>query len=1378
MKKTLLLLIVFLMLGLLGCASNNALILYQQGQKAFEDKKYVEAYEFFKQSLKNYQSFNVTEGIAANHVMMGDIQRTLGTYYEALKSYENAFKIYKEINNAEGIASSLTRIGITHQSLKKYDLALDYYNEALKIYRELSIPQYIKTSLNQINEVYRDIDRDKAFKLYQQVPEIFVQLGHSGTINSIAVSPNGKYLLTESRDDKTLKLWEVESGREIRTFYYHPEDVQLLSLAKVLFSPDGNYALSMPNSKTIKVWDIRTGREYKTFKDEKKYFLSAFFSPNGKSIWAIGLITKKWDIETEKENSLHGLSSFEYSPDGKVMVSIKFFKEVVLSKYHNGKSTIIPIDNSDQIQSVKFSPDGRYVLAKILKSQDFKIWDVETAREMRRFKNVSDNDKTVLFTPDGKWMLAATVDGAVKLWDVKTGELFENYKIHSDKINTIVFSPDGDYVLTGSKDKTLKLWELQTGKELKTFRTQEVHFATFLSHGKQILSEGLGGVQLWDIATGRELKRFQGNTSLALSVVFSPDGKRALASGSPKNVIWNLEAGSLERELKRYESASLSIVASNDNKYALFTNNVAHGFHKDEFMNTSHIDNLWNKIVEDGYSVLPIGSKGASIEQLNELLNNPQFCDLSLKKNKHLSLPEYVMKQIGKIKELRKKDISALYSSEQGQIRRLNRTLLEIAYPEICPKMQRVEMVNISTGERTKIFAPDIEGGFIEQVIFSPDNNYALLGIFHAEPKGANKVMSLLEISTGKEIKAFYDDNGGSIAFSPDGKYVVSGGGKSLKKWGIKTGEKVSSFVDSENIRSVSFSPDSRYILGGTSENIIKLWDSQTGEIIRTFTGHNGNVWSISFSHDGRHFLSGSWEQYVKLWDFETGKDIKTFKGHSGKVWSVAFSPDGKYVLSGSEDGTTRLWDIAGKEILKLVIFKDGEWIVITPEGYYNSSLNGHKYLNIRMGNKVYGIDQFYDVFYRPDIVAAKLKGEDINSLITLTIYDAIKNPPPAVEITSMPKDTSQPKVKVCYQAKSTGGGIGEVRVFHNGKLVHSDGFYKDIAKSGSPKQLAALSGKAIYAEMRGIKITAKGEISPIESKSKGEAYEDCKEIDAVPGENEVSITAFNSHNTVQSYMKTVSFNANIKGEEPHLYMLLVGIDRYKDSRINLKYATKDATDIKEKIFKQSATLYKPENIHFEMIIDKDATKGNIINRINAISNKIKPVDSFILFVAGHGVLLQNQYYMLTHDFNDMLDNSALISSNEIVDISKKIKSLSQLFIFDTCHAGGVDYIVSGLYDARMSVLAKKMGLHIYASANSVQEALDGYKGNGLFTYSLLDGLSNNKSADKNNDSKISLIELGEYSKAKTAEISKSIGYVQTPLIINFGKDNPAYQLR
>ena len=83
-----------------------------------------------------------------------------------------------------------------------------------------------------------------------------------------------------------------------------------------------------------------------------------------------------------------------------------------------------------------------------------------------------------------------------------------------------------------------------------------------------------------------------------------------------------------------------------------------------------------------------------------------------------------------------------------------------------------------------------------------------------------------------------------------------------------------------------------------------------------------------------------------------------------GWVNSVSFSPDDKYIISGSFDGTTRYWSIAdGKEIARFIGFNDGEWIVITPEGYYSSSQNGHKHLSVRMGNSIYGIDQFYDVF-------------------------------------------------------------------------------------------------------------------------------------------------------------------------------------------------------------------------------------------------------------------------------------------------------------------------------------------------------------------------------------------------------------------------------
>jgi uncharacterized caspase-like protein len=325
---------------------------------------------------------------------------------------------------------------------------------------------------------------------------------------------------------------------------------------------------------------------------------------------------------------------------------------------------------------------------------------------------------------------------------------------------------------------------------------------------------------------------------------------------------------------------------------------------------------------------------------------------------------------------------------------------------------------------------------------------------------------------------------------------------------------------------------------------------------------------------------------------------------------------------------------------------------------------------------------------------------------------------------------------------------------------------------------LAAVTSEKIYSEMRGVVLKGASAAAPIISRKKTDQIEECKVIDITGGENEINLTAFNESNTIQGPLRAIRFNTGIKVEEPHLYILAVGINEYLDRGIDLKYAARDADDFIRKISDQSSTLYNQENVHSILLRNREATKGAIFGAVQDISKKAKPQDSFIFFAAGHGILQQNQYYMLTHDFRGEVRDADIISSNEIVEISKKIKSLSQLYVFDTCHAGGVDYIVSGLYDARMSVLARKMGLHIYASASGRQAAIDGYMGNGLFTHTLLDGLNNNRNADKNKDGSVSIVGLGEYSKKMTTDISKEIGHEQTPLIINFGKDKPLYKLQ
>lgn len=746
----------------------------------------------------------------------------------------------------------------------------------------------------------------------------------------------------------------------------------------------------------------------------------------------------------------------------------------------------------------------------------------------------------------------------------------------------------------------------------------------------------------------------------------------------------------------------------------------------------------------------------------------------------------------------------------------------------------KAELWDVETGKAIRSFKGQTKDDLIDSVAFSPDGRSVLTG-------GSDKIIRLWDVASGKEIRAFTGHKAwvSSVGFSADGRHVVSGGWDgAIKRWDVSTATEIGPLKENkpasehqpsgENVRSadrrgrggasrtapvapakvdmppapvvrtaekmawniesfkhristVIFSPDGKYVLSGSWDHAIRLWDAASGQKIKTFAGHTGRINALAFSADGRRILSAARDNLVKIWDVATGQELRTLAGHTGEVRSVAFSDKPHGVISGGADGTIRFWNgNTGEEVIKFVGLNDGEWIVITRDGYYNSSPNGHKRLNILVHTKVYGIDQFYDLFYRPDIVTSKLRGEDVSGLVTLTLDEAIKAPPPRVQFRALPQDASSPMLKICYRIQSTGGGIGEVRLFQNGKLIKSDGFYREMVRTENTAhlQLASLDSRAVYQDMRSVVVREKAPSGASQLKPKGSLVEECVDVEPAAGENEFSLTAFNASNTVQSFLETARVVSSRQQEEPRLFILSVGIDRYRDASINLKYAAKDAADFSALLAEKARTLYRPENIHLVGLVNEQADKQSILSAIDHLSKKIKHGDGFIFFDASHGLLLQGQYYIVTHGFDGKLDSAAsLISSNEIVEMSKRIKSLSQLYIFDTCHAGGVDTIVSGLYDARMSVLAKKMGLHVFASAGSLQTAMDGFMENGLYTHTLLQGLKNGKDVDREKDGAVTVMKLGRYSKGKTTEISTRLGHPQTPFIINFGKDSPLFRV-
>jgi WD40 repeat protein len=200
-------------------------------------------------------------------------------------------------------------------------------------------------------------------------------------------------------------------------------------------------------------------------------------------------------------------------------------------------------------------------------------------------------------------------------------------------------------------------------------------------------------------------------------------------------------------------------------------------------------------------------------------------------------------------------------------------------------------------------------------VAFSPDGKHIVSGSW-------DKTLKVWDAKSGHETLSLQGHTSAvlSVAFSPDGKQVVSGGDdKSLRVWDTRSGQlTVCLQGHMDRVTCVAFSADGKRLASGSKDTTLKIWNAQSGQLSLSLKGHTNQVASVAFSPDGKRLVSGSRDKTVRLWDAKTGQQILSFMGHANGVTSVAFSPDGKQLLSGSADKTVKLWDAQSGHTISL----------------------------------------------------------------------------------------------------------------------------------------------------------------------------------------------------------------------------------------------------------------------------------------------------------------------------------------------------------------------------------------------------------------------------------------------------------------------------
>ncbi|PVF93396.1 WD40 repeat-like protein [Serendipita vermifera] len=436
--------------------------------------------------------------------------------------------------------------------------------------------------------------------------------GHTQSVNSVAFSPDSKYIVSGSGDN-TVRVWDAETGNIVTApFTGHKQPVTSVS-----FSIDSQWVISGSSDKTIRVWNAETGDLIAgPFEGHKDTVRSVSFSPDGKRVVSGSTDATILVWNSEMGNIISGpfeghkgtVLSVAFSPDGQWVVSGSSDKTIRVCEADSGKLIAGPFEGHTlEVQSVAFSPDGKRIVSGSADAT-IRVWDIESGNLIAGpFEGHEGWVSPVAFSPHGRWIVSGSTDKTIRVWDAESRDLvagpFEGhsdgkrvvsgsadmtimvwdvemgnavegpFEGHGNSVDFVSFSRDGKRIFSGSPDGTLRGWDVETGDiDVGPFETYEgeANSGAFSLDNKCIFSGSLDrAIHVWDVEMdGTIAESFEGYNGISFPVAFSPDGKCVVSGYEDDSIrVWNTETGGLiARPFKGHKDIVNCVAFSLDGK--------------------------------------------------------------------------------------------------------------------------------------------------------------------------------------------------------------------------------------------------------------------------------------------------------------------------------------------------------------------------------------------------------------------------------------------------------------------------------------------------------------------------------------------------------------------------------------------------------------------------------------------------------------------------------------------------------------------------------------------------------------------------------------------------------------------------------------------